>query len=127
MTSFTIQNLKNAFTPRNIKISLPKNQNYIDDTMKKFFESNPELVGQTLTEITKPINSGMINRFRAIEKVINQEPNALEELSGLVGQNLRGREASLLKRISGPNPLQKIIHIKSVRKRVSHPRLSFQL
>ena len=86
--SFTIANLKDAFSPRNIKSRMPKNPNYIDDTLKKFFNSNPELVGSTLTQITNPTNAGMKARFMAIENVINNKENALDELSGLVGATL---------------------------------------
>ena len=109
---FTIQNLKDAFSPKNIKVRMSNNPNYIEDTMKKFFNDNQEFVGQTLTEITKPVNSGMKNRFMAIEKVINNQPNALEELSGLVGQNLRGSaepKMSESKKLSGRKTKGKVI------------------
>ncbi len=100
--SFNVNKLKQAFTPKNLKDGMSAEEKagnsprrYLDNILSNFYDSNPTLVGQTLSQITKPINSGMKSRFKAIDKIIfSQTPDEQDNGMTLLVDILMGKKSS---------------------------------
>lgn len=94
--SFTVSKLKEYFTPAKIKKGLVKDPNYLRNTLEAFIAVNSKYQGQTLTEITQPVNSGMISRFKVIDSILNPSNSQQQRDSGMtiLTDMIEGKKAS---------------------------------